>query len=75
MNAAKCHISPGSALFDKIKQSSGAKGQGHLNLEILTCIPLICIMSYSRLVVSNQMDEFISIHEVNKDVKENYQVF
>ena len=66
-----CKISSGSALFDKIKQSSGTKGQGHLNLEALTYDPLICTMNYPRLVVPNQMDEFTSIQGANKDFEEN----
>ena len=36
----------------------------HLNLEILTCDPLICTMRSPRFIVSNQMEEFISIQRV-----------
>ena len=33
----------------------------HLSWEILTCDPLICTMNHPRLIVSNQIEEFISI--------------
>ena len=36
-----------------------------LNLEILTCDPLKCTMNHPRLIVSIQMEEFISIQRVN----------
>ena len=36
----------------------------YLNLEILTCDPLICTKNHRRLIVSYQMEEFISIHGV-----------
>ena len=33
----------------------------HLNLKIVPCDPLICIMNHPWFIVSNQMEEFISI--------------
>ena len=39
-----------------------------LNLKILTCDPLIITMNHPRLSVSNQMEEFISIQSVIKQV-------
>ena len=36
----------------------------HLNLEILTCDPLIFIMGHPRLIASNQMEAFICIQRV-----------
>ena len=35
-----------------------------LNLEILTCDPLICTINHPRFNVLNQMEEFISIQSV-----------
>ena len=42
----------------RLKQYSGT--EVHLNLEILTRDALICSMNHTRLIVLNQMDEFIS---------------
>ena len=38
----------------------------HLNLQIRNAPPLICIMNTLRLIVSKQMEEFISKERVNK---------
>ena len=43
----------------------------YLNLENLACDPLICTMNQSMLIVSNQMEEFISIQRV-KLTGDNY---
>ena len=62
----KCRISgisSGSALFAKLKQSSGT--EVHLNLEILTGDPLIYTMNHPKFNVSRQMEEFISIQREN----------
>ena len=36
----------------------------NLNLETVTCDPLMCTMSHTRIIVSNKMEEFISIQGV-----------
>ena len=43
MKCQKCGILSESTMFAKIKTSSGT--EVHLNLEILTCDPLICTMN------------------------------
>ena len=48
--------------FAKIKQSSGT--EVHLLLEISSCDPLIWTMNHPRLIISNQVEEFISIQRL-----------
>ena len=35
--------------------------EGYLNLEIITCDPLLYTMNHPRFIVSNLMEEFVSI--------------
>ena len=35
-----------------------------VNMEIFTCDPLICTMNHPRLIVSNQMEDVISLQRV-----------
>ena len=42
-----------------------------LNLEILTCEPLKSTMNHPRLIVSIQMEEFISVQRVKPVIESN----
>ena len=56
----KCYILSGSALFSVVK--TGTEMQH--SLVIPTCDPLKCTMNNSKLIVSNQVEESISIQRV-----------
>ena len=60
-----CSISSGSTLFAKIKKRV-FRNLNHLYLVILTYDPLIHAINYPRLIVLNQVEEFIiSMERVN----------
>ena len=41
------------------------KTEVYHSLEILICDPLRCLMNHPRLIVDNQMEEFISLRRMN----------
>ena len=61
-HCAECVITFESALLLKVKQCSGA--EVHINLEFLTCDPLIHVMNHPCFIVS-KMVEFIRIQTVD----------
>ena len=56
----KCYISSGSVLFSMVK--TGKEVQQ--SLVISTCDPLKCTVNNPKLIVSNQVEESISIQRV-----------
>ena len=45
-----------------------------INLDILTCDPLICTLNHHRFIISSQMEKFIGIQRINRPlVKSVYQ--
>ena len=45
--------------LQKIKQSS--RTEVHHNLEILTCVLMICTRNHPKFIVTNHMEEYFSI--------------